>query len=355
MFQGDESLAARYRGDAMSRPSTPAPPSLPPLAPLRPPVTPSPAGIRRIGALLLAPSWRRFAFIGASKNAGKTTALNAAAQALGGSPGPVGLVSMGIDGEKRDVWLDIPKPPVQVQAGTLVITGEEIVARSGGLLRTLAATGRQSSFGATVVARARAPGGVMLAGIRQRRDLVEAVALLEAHGATRVCIDGAYHRQAAAHPAVADALVVVVGAVLSERAPDIAALACVTIEALLTAPLSEPIDAAGTVVVDGALSDHLLEECGLLDGRGGNSDSATRRFVVADPSRVLLGERSLLALRRAAIRIEAHRAIPIAAIALNPHRPQGVDVSTADLATALQIELAARGLTVPPFVDVAEN
>ena len=304
---------------------------------------PCQAGVEALGQAVWGQGYRRVALVGASKNAGKTTALNALSAAAAQHGERVGLVSIGVDGEAYDAWLDIPKPLVRIEKGALVITSQQVVAEAGRLLSVVGPAGFASALGPTVVARARAPGGVQLCGVPHREHLIRAVLALEAAGADRVLVDGAYHRQAAAHADVAEAVVVAVGAILGETPDQVAERAAITLTALATPGLEGPAD--GWHELFGALTDARLAEI----------PSSCLGFLVEGPSRVLLTARGRAELERRGLRVVARRPVPLVSIASNPHRPGGQDDGARELQDAIARVLSRHGLRPPPIVDVVQG
>ncbi len=175
------------------------------------------------------------AVVGVAKNCGKTTTLNALASHLRQRGHVIGFVSAGIDGETSDVLLGTPKPPVALDAGDLVATTRDALARSDVEVEYLDDLGFSTPLGEAVVVRARTKGTVLLAGMRHRDDLAIAVDALQSHGVDRTLIDGAYGRVMSARPGLADAVIVATGAVVSPRA-DVVARRTATLVRRLTLP-----------------------------------------------------------------------------------------------------------------------
>lgn len=305
-------------------------------------VAASRTGQQALDRAVWAPGPARVAVVGASKNAGKTTALNALAAAAAERGERVGLVSIGLDGEAFDAWSGRAKPAIHVERGTLVITAERMADAAGGVLRVLGPAGFASALGTTVIAEARTPGGVELCGVPHRAHLIQAVAQLQARGATRVLVDGAYHRQAAAHPDVADAVVASVGAIVSDSVQECARLALPTLAALATPGRDD--DREGVLVVPGALTDAWLT---------GQRLAGTRVLQVADASRVLLSGQAHERLIRQGMAIQAVRPLPLLAVTTNPHRPGETDADPADLQAAIVQVLQRLGICVPVIDAVA--
>ncbi|RDV37332.1 hypothetical protein DV096_15265 [Bradymonadaceae bacterium TMQ3] len=161
----------------------------------------------------------RLAVVGVAKNCGKTTTLNALIARQRGRA--VGLVSVGIDGEQSDVLLGTEKPAIVVGEGHWVVSAERALSRSTAPLEYVRALGVSSPLGEVMVARARGEGEVVLAGLRHRGDVSEALDALEGLGAEPVFVDGAYGRVVGAHPEVAGAIVMSTGAVVGQTVQEV--------------------------------------------------------------------------------------------------------------------------------------
>lgn len=151
------------------------------------------------------------ALIGVAKNAGKTTALGVLADELRNQGETLGLVSVGIDGEATDAISGAAKPPVYVGPGDVVATADRALHQSGLAADILRTTAIRTPLGEVVVARARREGRVVLAGLRHRADVRAMRDALGDAGVTRVLIDGAFDRLAAADPDTSDAVILAAG------------------------------------------------------------------------------------------------------------------------------------------------
>lgn len=272
---------------------------------------------------------RAVAVIGASKNAGKTTALSALLRAATATGNRVGVCSMGVDGETSDAWLATAKPQVDVERGTLVVTSAAAIAATAGRVVARQTLGFASSLGPTLLAEVRAPGAVLLCGLSHRGQLETALAALHAAGAQRIAVDGAYHRQAAADARGLDALVLAVGAVV----PLTAAVA--TLRALTT-PAAPSGPSAATALrrreITGGLTDARLHALDLAD-----------IDVLGVPSlgAILLSAVGHAALQRAGVQLVAGRTLPLLCLVSNPYDPQ-----SATRAEPLRHLLALRDLAL---------
>jgi hypothetical protein len=299
----------------------------------------------RLAALLS--STRRLALVGLAKNTGKTVTLGAILAENAAAGRPVGVTSIGRDGEAHDV-IDarIDKPRVELAAGSLVATTRALLRSSGVAHEVLLRTGVRTPLGQVVVARLSEKGTVEVAGPGAAEDVRDVGEAMTELGAEQVLIDGAVDRRAASSPAVADGLVMATGAVLSEDIEQVVASTRDAVE-LVRLPLAaehedaprlvlarklvlnaEPAEIAGllreqprasTLLVEGALSERFLE--GLLAARRERAGRELR-VIVHDPTKVFLSRRAPSWYRRQGVAIEALRTIDLKAITINPVAPR---------------------------------
>jgi hypothetical protein len=327
---------------------------------------------------------RRLALVGLAKNTGKTETLTAILAEHANAERPVGVTSIGRDGEAHDV-IDgrIEKPRLRLAAGSLLATTGELLRSSGVAHERLAQTGVRTPLGEVVVARLSQAGIVEVAGPSAAAD-VRAVsdAMLEL-GAEQVLIDGAIDRRAASSPAVADGLLIATGAVLGEDIEQVAAITSDAVD-LVRLPLAagraagdvdasddlsgdslaldrrlvlnaEPSEIAAllgehprasTLIVDGALSERFLE--GLLSAR---RERAGRELtiVAGDPTKVFLSRRGPRWYRRQGLAIEVLRTTELRAITVNPVAPQSHRFDSLQLR-----ELIGTAVADVPILDVLD-
>lgn len=157
-------------------------------------------------------SVRSVSVVGLSKNAGKTTALNALVEESWARGVPIGLCSIGVDGEKQDVWSGKPKPPIRVFPGQWVATIESAFAERPESWEIIGKTHISSALGEVYIGQALRQAEILLAGTPKTIDIREIKQRFQHLGAELVWVDGAYDRQAAAHPSITDAMVFVIGA-----------------------------------------------------------------------------------------------------------------------------------------------
>lgn len=314
------------------------------------------------------------AVVGVAKNCGKTTTLNALAGAARASR-PVGLVSVGIDGETRDALLGTPKPPVVVGVGDLLVTTQQLLSQARIEFELVQTLGFSTPLGESVIARALTAGDVMIGGLRHRADLVRSVDAMRELGAEQVWIDGAYGRVSAADPTLCDGVVLATGAVLG-RDVDTVVDATVALErrlgldaveepwqvalldaalqqrrTLLGAPDTAPIETAErsgllaatqakallsrdvtAVAIPGLVSDRVLLQ--LLHGRA--RLHGRRGTLLIRDATCLQADRQLLARFEESWQVLVKKANRLLAVAYNPTSVQGYRLDAEDLGARLR-------------------
>ncbi len=248
------------------------------------------------------------AVVGTSKNAGKSVVVAALARECERVGAAYGLASIGRDGEATDALDAAPKPRFFVRPGAFVATAASLVPRTPAL-EILRVTNERSALGSIVLARVRTPGFVEIAGPPRASALRRIVGELALH-APLVIIDGAVDRIAALRGGD-DAIVVAVGAAgaptLARAVDDVAGL-------VARLRLPGACDATDAVRVAGALSARMAADHAHAYGRA-------RPLVVADPTHVAFGGRTLLALL-ARIDLRCERTLRPIACTVAPLAPQ---------------------------------
>ncbi|HEU0193510.1 MAG TPA: hypothetical protein VFQ71_04885 [Gaiellales bacterium] len=265
--------------------------------------------------------------VGLAKNAGKTTVINHLLERL---EGPVGLASLGLDGEARDQLTGLAKPRVRPPAGSLVATAEGLA----GKLPVAAGLPYRTAVGRVVLVEPEPGRPVIVSGPARLDELDGTVRALFAAGMRRVLLEGALGRLGPAAPERADAVVVAAGAAASRGPDDIDLALRLAVEALalpvegeaaglrvehaagFEAELAGRIEAeqAALAEVAGAVTGPLLE---LLMRRG-----VRLRLVAADATHVLARPQQIARARRAGIELAVRRPLPIVALTASPFHPE---------------------------------
>lgn len=189
---------------------------------------------------------------GTAKNTGKTTTLKVLLQVAAGVGAPVGLTSIGFDGEEWDHLTGLPKPRVDVPAGTWVATARPLMEAGTARLKLVSGTGVRTALGEVVLARAEEPGRVVVAGPATAAGLRRVLAALPGDG---LClVDGAFGRMA---PMLAtQGLVLATGAAYRRQLPgllaDTAALVWLFERPVLGAPVGPVVRLEGLLTPEDA-------------------------------------------------------------------------------------------------------
>jgi len=220
----------------------------------------------------LTASTRRLALVGLAKNTGKTVALAALLRELHEQGRPVGVTSVGRDGEEHDV-IDarIEKPSVHLPAGSLVATTDGLLRASGLPHELLEQTAVRTPLGRVLIARLRGAGTIEVAGPSAAGDIRAVSDTMLAYGAEQVLIDGAVDRRAASSPHVANGLIMSTGAVLSH---DVAEVVLQTRDAvdLVRLPNAD----------DGSATGRRLRELTAKPEDGAQSEASRTSMLVAE-------------------------------------------------------------------------
>jgi hypothetical protein len=210
----------------------------------------------------LTSSAPRVALVGLAKNTGKTVALAALLRELRSAGRMVGVTSVGRDGEEHDV-IDsrIEKPAVRLWSGCLIATTDGLLRGSGIPHELLEQTDVRTPLGRVLIARLRGHGAIEVAGPSIAAEVRAVSDAMLAHGAEQILIDGAIDRRAASSPAVADALIISTGAILSQ---DIDQVVERTAEAVRLVRLPRMSAEAGTAAKIRALAQRRDLGSGLL-------------------------------------------------------------------------------------------
>lgn len=149
---------------------------------------------------------------GMSKNAGKTTVLNQLIHEYTAAGRTIGISSVGVDGEKYDVWSGLSKPAIHVHAGMLVATSRLALDEAEARFEILEKI-KDSSIGNDVyLVRTTKGGAVKLTGTPSLHEIKQVLQGFRYYGAEMSLIDGAYDRISSSNPEVADGSILVVGA-----------------------------------------------------------------------------------------------------------------------------------------------
>ena len=164
---------------------------------------------------LINGKYKIISIVGMSKNSGKTVALNHLIGQAYEEGIPIGITSIGRDGESIDIVTDTEKPRIFVEEGSLIATASKMLEMGDASIEILKVTEYRSPLGEIVIGRVRDGGYVQVAGPQLLSEIKEVADLMLSLGAGFVIIDGALDRLSQAAPTISEATILSTGAVLS--------------------------------------------------------------------------------------------------------------------------------------------
>lgn len=162
------------------------------------------------------PEKRFITIVGLSKNAGKTTLLNALVKAY--PRFTWGVMTTGRDGESTDVLFKTPKPRVELPAGSLFCSDTASLEVHGSAVSILAATPWQKAGKKLYLVKCQSSLATEISGPGTATAQAECAAMLKKAGAQKVLIDGSLDRKSIVLEGRMDGLILVAGASLGTMA-----------------------------------------------------------------------------------------------------------------------------------------
>lgn len=159
--------------------------------------------------------YKTISIVGMSKNSGKTVTLNHLISEAMYNDIPLGITSIGRDGESDDVVTETDKPRIYVEVGTYIATAREMLSLGDANIEILRVTNYRTPMGEIIIGRVRTAGYIQIAGPKLLSEIREASELMLELGAEFVIIDGALDRVSSADPRISEATILATGAVVS--------------------------------------------------------------------------------------------------------------------------------------------
>ena len=294
--------------------------------------------------------------IGMSKNSGKTTVLNTLLSYYYSRGIPLGLTSIGRDGEDRDIVTDTGKPRIYVEEGTLFATTASLFRLCDVSKELLQTTGINTPLGEVLIIRARSAGYVQLAGPSINAQLADIFGIMERYGAQTILVDGAFARKTNASPAITGKTILCTGASLDKNMHRVIEETRHVHDLLVSekaAPELERIDKGFPLAIikeDG--SSDGLEQAALTDAAAEDLMRQGLRnavIIADDASKFLLGPEihSRLELRK--IKLMVRRSTRLLAVTINPVSARDWEFDAAEFKNALA------ALIKTPVINVMEE
>lgn len=324
------------------------------------------------------------AVAGMAKNVGKTVTLNYLLRRCGAAGLPVGVTSIGVDGESTDAVTGTRKPEIRLSPGTVFATCEAFYRQRLIEAEVLGVSSRHTSLGRVVTARALTGGKAIIAGPADTASARRLIEEMKAHGASTVFIDGALSRVSPASPEVTEALVLATGAALS---PDISRIVAATrltwrlirlpeAESSLRKKLLPITSGVWLIGSDCSLTDTGLEsgirirelDFGAAENPRGiyipgivtdrmlkaltaRKETAGLELIVRDFTKLFIGAPVLRAFLSAGGRVKVLWKARLLAVTVNPWSPSGYSVDRERLVDSLQKEIDVPVISLVPGKD----
>lgn len=312
---------------------------------------------------LIPENCRRIAVVGMAKNAGKTVVLNRLISEITDSEEVMGITSTGRDGEEQDLVTLTEKPRIHVPVGTLLGTTEGCLKQGDAKVEILKTTGENTPMGQVVLVRVRQAGFIQIAGPDTNQGVLRIARDLEAHGATKVLVDGAIDRKSSASPGVTDGCILATGAVLHRDPEMVVAKTKHQAELfsipetkdpevkrqwsqlvkrgnvgvvghcgeLRMIPVSSAINSGGDLgkslkkgdrylLINGSLTDKTLKELTQV-----TSLYKETPIVMSDATKVFITEKEWKIWKRMGIELEVIHPVKLLAVTINPLAPEGYE------------------------------
>ncbi|MBR1785026.1 MAG: hypothetical protein IJ760_06280 [Bacteroidales bacterium] len=158
---------------------------------------------------------RSLSIVGLDKNTGKTVCLNYILRRLDEQGVPVGVTSIGVDGEQVDSVFATAKPEITLYEGSRFITSEQHYLKRQLVSVIERVDSRRTALGPLVTARVLLRGKALLSGAATTGVLRGQIDELCSAGCRLAIVDGALSRLSLASPTVTDAMVLATGAAVS--------------------------------------------------------------------------------------------------------------------------------------------
>ena len=275
--------------------------------------------------------------LGSEKHAGKTTLLNYLIRRLRGRQ-PLAYLSVGVDGEGRDLISGVPKPHVVAAEGDWLVTAEQALRRSDLSAEIHEVFPFSTVMGPPVLARVVRGGSVELIGPGANTQLAKILEYIVADaGIETVLVDGAINRVTQVAAATQGAYVFVLRVTRNNLTRAIDTMRRLfRLQDVPVAPGDHSIDEQ-TLVLDGALTSE----------RANSINPACRTIILEDFSHIFLTHTELLSLQRR-VQLRFRRRLEFRAFVVNLH-----DLPRQEFLDELAAPDLAEKVVFNPYQEVA--
>jgi hypothetical protein len=302
----------------------------------------------------------------------KTTTLNYIINNLEGYK--LGLTSIGRDGEKYDVITQLPKPRIYIKRGTIIATARQSYEASEVKMEILKKTEFSTPLGEILILKALSNGLIELAGPSINSEVKQVCDDLLELECDLVLIDGAFDRHSYASPSISQATILSTGASVSRDFKEVIQITKHTFNLLTlereenerviklakeiiisakvgiisrdfsTKKLKLPTaldsieeilphldDKSNFLVIDGAITDHFLEEFMKKSDIYKNI-----KVLVSDATKLFLSKETFAKFSKKGGVIKVINSIKIIMITINPTSPLGYEFDKSNFLNKLK-------------------
>jgi len=309
---------------------------------------------------LIGDNYKIISIVGMGKNTGKTVTLNQLISEAIEEGIPIGMTSIGRDGESLDVVSDTEKPRIFAEEGTIVATTTGLLPLGDASVEILSVTPYRTPLGDVIIGRVRSAGYIQIAGPQSLKDVKDVCNIMLSLGAKFAIIDGALDRKSSAAPTISQGTILSTGAVVSRDVNRVIEETLHTVNLLnLEAVNIEDRDLLESLLLDnrlcvvtkqGQVEDIKLETAlgaGHRIGQFLDEDSmyllipgslvkstiedltrSTRAYkdvtiVVSDGTKIFIPPKDYLHFKRIGIKIKVIYPINLIGVTINPYSPAG--------------------------------
>jgi len=310
---------------------------------------------------LIKDKYKTISIVGMAKNSGKTVALNHLISEAMESKFPLGITSIGRDGETIDIVTETEKPSIFVEEGTFIATSTKMLELSDANIEILKVTEYRTPLGEIIIGRVKDGGYVQIAGPQLLSEVKEVADTMLSLGAKAVIIDGALDRLSQAAPTISEATILSTGAVLSRDMNKVIEETLHTVNTLSLPQIEDegiremarqiienneiavideenkveiiPIKTAlnaGCIIGDHIRdnSKYLILPGSLVKGTLEDLIHSTRKYknieiIIKDGTKIFVESKDWLRFMRQGVKVKVLDKINLIAITVNPYSPKG--------------------------------
>jgi len=310
---------------------------------------------------LIKDKYTTISIVGMAKNSGKTVTLNHLISEAMESEFPLGITSIGRDGESLDIVTETEKPTIFVEEGTFIATSTKMLELSDANIEILKVTEYRTPLGEIIIGRVKDGGYVQIAGPQLLSEIKEVADTMLKLGARAVIIDGALDRLSQAAPTISEATILATGAVLSRDMNKVIEETLHTVNTLsLPAIEDEEISIIAREIIENneiavideenkveiipiktalnagcIIAEHLKDSSRYLVLPGSLVKSTledliqtTRKYknieiIIKDGTKVFVESKDWLRFMRLGIKVKVLDKINLIAVTINPYSPSG--------------------------------